>query len=57
MDFLFILHCLSYPLSINYIEKISKEGVDRGVALSTYYVTQTATCQHVFMPTIITINR
>ena len=40
MEFLFILHCLSFlSVSIKRCEKITK-GVDRVIAHSTYYVTK-----------------
>ena len=39
MEFLFILHCLSFlSVSVKRCEKITK-GVDRVVAHSTYYIT------------------
>ena len=49
MEFLFILRYLSFlSVSVKRCEKITKEGVDQGVAHSTYYVTQAAvlTCTH-----------
>ena len=47
MEFLFILHYLSFlSVSVKRCEKITKEGVDQGVAHSTYYVTQTAVLTH-----------
>ena len=42
MEFLFILRYLTFlSVSVKQCEKISR-GVDRGVAHSTYYITQTA---------------
>ena len=59
VDFLFILRCMSflfflYPLAM--YENLEK-SVNQGIALSVYYITQAVTCKHVFMPTVITINR
>ena len=46
MAFLFIFHYLPCSSFIRQLRaKILKEGVDRGVALSAYYVMQT--CSHV----------
>ena len=56
MEFLFILCYLSFRRC----EKITKEGVDQGVAHSTDYVTQTAVSTHdIFSnaPADNTINR
>ena len=60
MEFLFILCYLSFlSVSVKRCEKISR-AVDRGVAHSTYYVTQTAVLTRDIIsnaPTNNTINR
>ena len=60
MEFLFILRYLSFlSVSVKRCEKISR-GVDRGIAHSTYYVTQTAILTHDIIsnaPADNTINR
>ena len=61
MEFLFILHYLSFlSVSIKRCEKITKEGVDRGVAHSTYYITKQPLASHDIIsntPGVNTINR
>ena len=56
MEFLFILHYLSFlSVSIKQCEKITKESVNQGVALSTYYVTKQPLAHIVmYLPLILT---
>ena len=56
MEFLFILHYLSFlSVSIKQCEKITKESVNRGVVLSTYYVTKQSLAHIVmYLPLILT---
>ena len=61
MEFLFILHYLSFlSVSVKRCEKITKEGVDRGVVHSTYYVTKQPLAPHDIIsnaPAVNIINR
>ena len=59
------IHCTIHPslcflsVSVKRCEKITKEGVDRGVAHSTYYVTKQQPARDIISnaPAINTINR